>query len=476
MKNLSIVVVAVACLAPWSAMAQVAVPQPPVPPSPPAAPVRVAPATPPRPAPPEPFIVIPPIDVDRITAEVARAQADVARVQAKMFELTQPLPVEWAAQASIASQDAADAEYRSGLSLVQERRYDEAIRVLDRVINRKSDRADAALYWRAFAQFKIGQGDTALASIAALRRDHASSRYLADAKVLEAEVRRLAGRPVAPDSADDDEIKLLAIQGLSKSSEAVPLLEGVLAGANSLNVKKRALYVLALSEDARANEILMRYATGGGNPDLQFEAVRYLGARRGGATSPQLREIYESTSDARVKLAVIDAFRSTGDKAMLVSLYGDKRETVAVRKSIVSRLGGLVDADDVLALYRQETDPDLKMQLLAVLGAKLGAAQLAQIARTDTNTSVRVRAVRSLGNQRNETAAAVLLEVYDARPEREVRRAVIDVFAGQGNADALVTLARKETDLELKRDLVRQLSSMASKSKAAADYLMEQLR
>jgi HEAT repeat protein len=220
----------------------------------------------------------------------------------------------------------------------------------------------------------------------------------------------------------------------------------------------------------------MRYAKGAGNPDLQLEAIRYLGARRVGTTGSQLREIYESTTDTRVKLAVIDAFRSGGDKTALLQMYVDKKAPVAVRKSIVSRLGGLANADDVLALYRQETDTELKLQLLSVLGVKLGTVQLAQIARSDVDKAVRTRAVWALAGQRNEATTAALVELYDGQPDREVRRAVIEVLSSHGSAEALVTLAKRETDVELKRDLVRRLSAMAPKSKAAADYLMEQLR
>jgi hypothetical protein len=369
-----------------------------------------------------------------------------------------------------------DAEYRQALDLVQARRYDQAIRVFDRIVEAKLDRSDAALYWKTFSQFRLGQGDQALATIAALRRDHPASRYLADAKVLEADVRRLAGRPVSPDAAADDEIKLLAIQGLAKSADALPLIEGVLAASNSLNVKKRALYVLALSEDTRANDILMRYARGAGNPDLQVEAIQYLGARRSGATGTELREIYASTTDTRIKVAIIDLFRTSGNKVMLFQLYNDKSEPASVRTAIVSRLGGLVTADDVLALYRQETDPDLKMQLLSVLGLKLGVPQLSQIAQSEPNSAVRVRAIRALAGQRTEAASTALIGLYDSQPAPDVRRAVIDVFAGQKNAEALVALAKKESDLDLKRHLVRQLSGMAPTSKAAADYLMEQLK
>ena len=52
-----------------------------------------------------------------------------------------------------------------------------------------------------------------------------------------------------------------------------------------------------------------------------------------------------------------------------------------------------------------------------------------------------------------------------------MRRAAIDALFFHGNADALVSLARKETNPELRRELVRRLSIM--RSPAAIEYLTE---
>jgi len=42
----------------------------------------------------------------------------------------------------------------------------------------------------------------------------------------------------------------------------------------------------------------------------------------------------------------------------------------------------------------------------------------------------------------------------------------------QNNGEALVTIARKETNMTLKRDIVSKLSTM-SRNKAAMDYMLE---
>ena len=69
--------------------------------------------------------------------------------------------------------------------------------------------------------------------------------------------------------------------------------------------------MLAQSSQPRARQILMDIAKGGANPDLQQYAIRYVatGGKRG-ATSAELREIYDTTQDVEIKKAVLQAWGS----------------------------------------------------------------------------------------------------------------------------------------------------------------------
>ena len=63
-------------------------------------------------------------------------------------------------------------------------------------------KADAALYWKAYAQNKLGQRPEALATINVLLKDYPKSRYLSDAKALEVEVKRISEHADRPGGAD----------------------------------------------------------------------------------------------------------------------------------------------------------------------------------------------------------------------------------------------------------------------------------
>ena len=245
--------------------------------------------------------------------------------------------------------------YGGGLSALQRRQYEQAITRFDQVIGAGETHVDGALYWKAYAQYKLGQTNEALATIGTLREAHPQSRYLNDARVLEADARQSSGQPLTGDN-DDDEIKLLAISGLQHSNPegAVPLLDNVLKATNSLQVKKRALFVLAQNDDPAAHQLLVSYAKGAGNPDLQLEAIRYLVARRQQTSTAELHEIYNANTDRDVRLAVIAALSTAGDAEGLVGLA--RRETSNdLKVQIVRRLSSMAaHKNEAAAKYLME--------------------------------------------------------------------------------------------------------------------------
>jgi hypothetical protein len=423
------------------------------------------------------------IDQERLSEQVRETAREAARIAeanarvAREFDMAHWAPLARFSEHSFAFEQSSDAgAYNSAMSALNSRQYERALTYFDRVIVQKGAHADAALYWKAFAQFRLGRSAEALESIGQLRRDHAQSAYAREARVLEADVKRSSGQPVNPAAIDDDEIKLLAISGIQKSDpeRAIPLLEGVLNATNSLSVKRRALYVLALSDHPRAHEILMSYAKGGGTPDLQRVAIEYIASRRDRqTTSADLREIYNSTNDTAVKMAIISAYREAGDKDALVAIVTNAGAPVELRTSAVSGLSRLASPQDVWALYQKEQNPELRTRMLGVLSSMQASDLLIQAAKSERDAEVRVRAVRYLGSQKPEVTGQALVDLYASDTDVNVRKSIISALSQQTNAEGLVAIARRENSLELTREIVSRLSNMAAKSKVAADYLME---
>jgi len=72
--------------------------------------------------------------------------------------------------------------------------YARAIELFSEIVNQKGDRADAALYWVAYAQQRQGDGGGAMNTIGVLRREFPESAWLDDADHLVAEIRGARGQ------------------------------------------------------------------------------------------------------------------------------------------------------------------------------------------------------------------------------------------------------------------------------------------
>jgi HEAT repeat protein len=383
----------------------------------------------------------------------------------------------------------ADDLYDEGREAIEEGRYDRAVDRFNRLIDMKTTRTDAALYWKAYSQSKLGQrGEAlntysqsklgqrgeALNTIADLQKRFADSRWSRDAKALEVEVRQASGQTVAP-TQDDDELKLMALRGIMQSDpeQAFPIIEKMLAAANSPRVKDRALFILSQSRSGRARDLIVNVAKGNANPDQQLRAIRYLGIMGGADNRQVLAEVYRSSSDMSVKRAILRSFMVAGDRERL--LAAAKTEGNAeLRGEAVQQLGVMNAGAELNELYQTEQSPEVKKRILQAMFVGNQSDKLIELAKGEKDPELRRTAIRNLGLMKRPGTAEALLSIYGSDQNPEIRRAVVNGLFLQNNARALVDLARAEKNVEMKKEIVQKLSLM--KSKEAMDYLMELLK
>ncbi|HMD31886.1 MAG TPA: tetratricopeptide repeat protein, partial [Candidatus Acidoferrales bacterium] len=116
--------------------------------------------------------------------------------------------------------------YEGGTDAIDESHWQQAVEKFDQVIQMHGKRADAALYWKAWAQNKLGKRQDALATLGELKRTAPQSRWMNDGKALEIEIRQASNQSISPEAQSDCELKLLAINGLQQMDpeRAVPML------------------------------------------------------------------------------------------------------------------------------------------------------------------------------------------------------------------------------------------------------------
>ncbi len=367
--------------------------------------------------------------------------------------------------------------YDDGQEALDDGEWDNAARLFGEFAALKGPRTDAGLYWKAYAQNRLGQRAESLQTLAELIKAYPASRYLQQARVLEVEVRRDAGQPVRPESQSDEELKLMAIQGLQHSDpeRAIPLLEGILQGTGSPKLKGRALFVLAQMSELRARTALANVAKGNSLPDLQEKAIQYLGVHGGRENRALLSEIYAASSDVGVKRRVLRAFMVAGEKDRVMAAATGE-QNAELRAEAVRQLGVMGAHAELAQLYQKEPSVDVKKQILQAMFVGGDSNRLIELARNEPNAELRRTAVRNLGLMGSQRTGPALVEIYSKESDAEIKRAVIQAFFIQNNAESLVALARKEPkNSELQREMVQKLSLMG-RNKVALDYLMELLK
>src|SRR5262249_59844311 len=117
--------------------------------------------------------------------------------------------------------------YERARDLIEQARYDRALAELDRLIALRSNRTDAAMYWKAYSLAKLGQRAEALTTIVDLTKQFPDSRWKRDAQALEVELRQSSGQTVSPASQGDEGMKLTALRALMQNDpdQALPIID-----------------------------------------------------------------------------------------------------------------------------------------------------------------------------------------------------------------------------------------------------------
>jgi FecR protein len=136
--------------------------------------------------------------------------------------------------------------YTDGRRAINEERWANAEAIFTMIANQHGDHSAGALYWKAYAENKLGRLKPALASCAELRQAFPSSSWIHDCGALEIEIAARSGKPLEPQATQDDDLKLLALTYLMQKDEsrAMAQIQEILNGNSSDQLKKEAAFLL----------------------------------------------------------------------------------------------------------------------------------------------------------------------------------------------------------------------------------------
>ena len=225
-------------------------------------------------------------------------------------------------------------------------------------------------------------------------------------------------RPVSPEAETDEELKLMAINGLMQSDpeRAFPLLEDLLKGSASPEGEAQRAVRAGQSNSPKAQALVEQIARGGGNPDLQVKAISYMDERRRPTNNGQvLSEIYAATNDTAVKRAILQAYANMRDKDRL--LQAAKNEKIAGTARVRHRRTRRQHpgTPELWQLYQTETTPEGKIaDLLRYMYNNGNADKLLEVVRNEKDPKVRADAMRVLASQRSGVTSDALVSLYNA--------------------------------------------------------------
>ncbi|MBK5255147.1 MAG: HEAT repeat domain-containing protein [Vicinamibacteria bacterium] len=364
--------------------------------------------------------------------------------------------------------------YDQAMDSIDDEDWSDALRPLSKLMSMNM-KMDAALYWTSYAQCKMDRTGAALESLARLQKEFPTSRWAKEGKALEMEVRGRSGQVPRPDQEDDLDLKLMAVSALAQTDpqEAMPVLTRILASpSSSRKVRERSLFVLAQIGSEQASNAIAEVAKGNSSPELQRKAIQYLGVFGGANNRKVLSDIYASNTDNTIRKQILNSFMVSGDKARVLTAAKTEKDP-SLRADAVRLLGVMGGTMELSQMYSTATSTEEKKAIIHALFIGGAVEPVAAAAKGEKDKEVRLTAIRSLGLM-GRKSQDVLAEMYRAETDPDVKKEVLNAFFLQNNSMRLVEIARVEKDPSLKKEAVHWLSLMNSKEARA--YMMELLK
>ena len=133
-----------------------------------------------------------------------------------------------------------------GQKAIDQGRWADAVKIFSEATGQHGDHADGALYWKAYAENKLGQSKPSEATCAELRSGYPKSRWIEDCGALLVEIHAKSGKPIVIEPGQSDDVKLLALSAMLRQDEprALAEIQAILNGDASEKLKKEAQFIL----------------------------------------------------------------------------------------------------------------------------------------------------------------------------------------------------------------------------------------
>lgn len=367
----------------------------------------------------------------------------------------------------------AQTPYDEGQKALREQRWMDAANRFEQVIDAQQEQVDAAMYWKAYAYYKAGRKNEAERELRKLERSYPDSRWMKEAQTLRVEYQGSAEsieRLASDGPVMDDELRLFALSQLMERDpqRALPMVLDLLRNAESKQVRNDALFVLGMSEQPEARQVLTEAARNTDDLEMQIDAIHMLGTLD---ASDELVSLYPSLQSNEARVAVVEALSIQGNTAQLVQFLESESDPEVRRAAIfgIAMDGGADAPAFLMSIYDSAVSDEEKSAILESLIVLDDAEELAlKILRTETDPELQSQAIEVLGIME---ATDELAELYTSVSSQESRSDIIEALSIAEDIDGLFNILQTEQNAELRADAIEGLAILDSPR--AANHLVE---
>jgi len=393
--------------------------------------------------------------------------------------------------------DVADSLYKSAYELLNRGEWRRAATAFSNIPQRfpNSGYAADALYWQAFALYRIGGTDdlrTSLKALETMRSKYPQAKSQSDAAALTTRVRgALAQRGDATARAaiqrevnesgqqacdrEDQAVRSEALKALAQSDPGslVPSVKRVLTKKDvcSAPLRRTAVYLLGNSGDNEVPTILRDVALNDSEPEVRSTALQYLARSPSDVAVNTLDEVLRTSTDQGVLRSAARALATNPNPRARQSVRALIERADAPERIRIEAVGGFEnserttdeDATWLRSVYPKIDNPRVKARIARVIG-QLGGDQndqwlLGLMRNNDEPLEVRKAALERVAARNMPIAEAVKL--YGTVADRQLREQLISVYTQRKEPEAtdkLLDIAKNDTDYNLRRQAINALT------------------
>lgn len=260
------------------------------------------------------------------------------------------------------------------------------------------------------------------------------------------------------ETTDDESFRMTALEALitAPAERALPIVDKVLAGNHSADLKERALFILSQMETPESQARLLAFANDG-QGELQVEAIRMIGIGGDQDAIASLGGIYRG-GNADVREAVLEAYL-IADEATAVFEIAANTDDESEFSDAVQMLGAMGAHKELRELRGRAGLSESLIEAYAISG---DAESLRELAMDDSNPEMQKRAIESLGIVGGDDVNQTLVDIYGNAANDDIKDAALEGLLIAGHDTGVLALYRNANNAVEKRQLLEYLVIMDS--------------